>query len=129
MELIETLERLRKVEVITDKLRSEMDEVLQKAYQKAVENGDEDGAADLARKIRNNLLAETDSRCTLDRMLPEAPSGTTFTSWLQWLRDLAAVRSNVWGTYRQALRDLTEQPGFPMNIQWPKSPEEGDGVE
>lgn len=129
MELIETLERLRKVEVITDKLRSEMDEILQNAYQKAVENGDEDGAADLARRIRNNLLAETDSRCALDRMLPEAPSGTTFTSWLQWLRDLAAVRSNVWGTYRQALRDLTEQPGFPMNIQWPKSPEEGDGVE
>lgn len=129
MEQVGMLERLRKIEQVTDKLRSEMDEVLQKAYQKAVENGDEDGAADLARKIRNNLLAETDSRCTLDRMLPEAPSGTTFTSWLQWLRDLAAVRSNVWGTYRQALRDLTEQPGFPMNIQWPQIPEEGDDIE
>ena len=129
MELIETLERLRKVEVITDKLRSEMDEILQNAYQKAVENGDEDGAADLARRIRDKLLAETDSRCALDRMLPEAPSGTTFTSWLSWLRNLAAVRSNTWGTYRQALRDLTEQEGFPMNIQWPKIPEEGDEVE
>ena len=127
MENVETLERLRKIEVITDKLRSEMDDVLWSAYQAAVAAQDEDSAAMLARKIRDNLLAETDSTCTLDRMLPEAPSGTIFTSWLPWLRDLAAVRTNAWGIYRQDLRDITAQPGWPLNIDWPKSPEEQDG--
>lgn len=29
----------------------------------------------------------------------------------------------AWKTYRQALRDVPEQPGFPWNIDWPKTPE------
>lgn len=29
----------------------------------------------------------------------------------------------VWVTYRQALRDVPQQPGFPDNIQWPAQPE------
>ena len=28
-----------------------------------------------------------------------------------------------WQTYRQALRDITEQTGFPENIEWPEKPE------
>ena len=27
-----------------------------------------------------------------------------------------------WQTYRQALRDITEQTGFPENIEWPQEP-------
>lgn len=27
-----------------------------------------------------------------------------------------------WQTYRQALRDITKQPGFPLNIEWPTPP-------
>lgn len=27
-----------------------------------------------------------------------------------------------WETYRQALRDITEQSGFPQNITWPMRP-------
>ena len=29
---------------------------------------------------------------------------------------------NAWKVYRQALRDITAQPGFPFNIQWPEPP-------
>jgi hypothetical protein len=29
----------------------------------------------------------------------------------------------VWLTYRQALRDVTAQSGFPWNVVWPKAPE------
>jgi hypothetical protein len=29
----------------------------------------------------------------------------------------------AWATYRQALRDITSQPGFPSDIQWPTQPE------
>jgi hypothetical protein len=28
-----------------------------------------------------------------------------------------------WVAYRQALRDVPQQPGFPDNIQWPTKPE------
>lgn len=27
-----------------------------------------------------------------------------------------------WAEYRQQLRDITAQPGFPFNIQWPSAP-------
>ena len=28
-----------------------------------------------------------------------------------------------WATYRQALRDITKQPGFPLEVVWPEAPE------
>ena len=28
-----------------------------------------------------------------------------------------------WQTYRQALRDIPEQTGFPDNVEWPQEPE------
>lgn len=32
------------------------------------------------------------------------------------------VDKTVWATYRQALRDITDQAGFPFNITWPTKP-------
>lgn len=29
----------------------------------------------------------------------------------------------AWATYRQALRDITNQTGFPDKVQWPTQPE------
>ena len=29
----------------------------------------------------------------------------------------------AWATYRQALRDITSQTGFPENVTWPAKPE------
>jgi hypothetical protein len=34
----------------------------------------------------------------------------------------APVDTQAWATYRQALRDITDQAGFPENIDWPVSP-------
>jgi len=34
----------------------------------------------------------------------------------------APVDQTAWATYRQALRDITIQAGFPENIDWPVSP-------
>ena len=31
----------------------------------------------------------------------------------------APVDKDAWATYRQALRDITTQDGFPYNIEWP----------
>ena len=35
----------------------------------------------------------------------------------------APVDKAAWATYRQALRDITAQAGFPWDIQWPAQPE------
>jgi hypothetical protein len=34
----------------------------------------------------------------------------------------APVNKAAWATYRQALRDITAQPGFPWDTQWPDAP-------
>lgn len=35
----------------------------------------------------------------------------------------APVNQAAWATYRQSLRDVTAQPGFPWDTQWPTQPE------
>lgn len=42
------------------------------------------------------------------------------TDWTQ-LSD-AQVDRVAWATYRQNLRDVPGQPGFPWNVQWPTQP-------
>jgi hypothetical protein len=42
--------------------------------------------------------------------------------WTQ-LPDVPAATSSAWAAYRQALRDITEQPGYPENIIWPIAPQ------
>lgn len=34
----------------------------------------------------------------------------------------APVNKSAWQAYRQSLRDVTEQPGFPFEIIWPTAP-------
>lgn len=41
--------------------------------------------------------------------------------WTQ-LPDVPIATKEAWATYRQALRDITEQPGFPLDIVWPTPP-------
>lgn len=52
------------------------------------------------RQERNQRLADCDWT-----QLPDAP-----------------VDAAVWVTYRQALRDVTGQPGFPWEVVWPEQP-------
>jgi hypothetical protein len=61
--------------------------------------------------------AETEARAYRKQLL-------SITDWTQ-LPDspLSAEKKAEWATYRQALRDITEQAGFPDNIQWPVQPE------
>jgi len=40
--------------------------------------------------------------------------------WTQ-IADSTADKT-VWATYRQALRDVTAQDGFPWNVTWPEAP-------
>jgi len=58
-------------------------------------------AAQQVRERRTRLLAASD--------------------WTQ-LPDVDLKTKMAWATYRQVLRDLTEQPGFPATVQWPTPP-------
>ena len=64
---------------------------------------DADAARDV-RARRDRLLAETDYLA-----MPDYP--------------LSGGRRAAVFAYRQALRDVTKQPGFPRSVAWPKQPE------
>lgn len=36
---------------------------------------------------------------------------------------MTTEQQTAWATYRQALRDITEQTGFPWEVQWPQEPQ------
>ena len=78
---------------------------------------DEEGtAADkmAAYKARRDAEQGKTVRTNRDLMLAE-------TDWTQ-VAD-APVDKAAWATYRQALRDVPAQVGFPWNVQWPVKPE------
>ena len=81
-----------------------------------------DIAAAAVRAIRDQLLKDSDAAMALDRLGLVVPSGSTFSSWLSFLKGLGDVLSNRVAIYRQALRDLPNQPGFPFDIDWPEKP-------
>lgn len=122
--------RLAQAEAMAAAQKAETMEVLQAAYKRACEELNEEDAAAFARKIRDKLLNETDSRVALDRFNISVPSGTSFTAWLSFLKSLGEIITGAWAIYRQALRDLPEQEGFPFNVTFPSPPEvENDGTE
>jgi hypothetical protein len=59
-------------------------------------------------------LAEADVRQQRNLRLVES-------DWTQ-LPDVPQATKEVWATYRQALRDITDQPGFPLDVVWPEPP-------
>ena len=122
--------RLAQAEAMAAAQKAETMEVLQAAYKRACEELNEEDAAAFARKIRDKLLNETDSRVALDRFNISVPSGTSFTAWLSFLKSLGEIITGAWAIYRQALRDLPEQEGFPFNVTFPTPPEiENSGTE
>lgn len=59
-------------------------------------------------------LATKEATKTRNRKLRES-------DWAQ-LPDVPAATREKWAEYRQALRDLPEQPGWPVNVDWPQQP-------
>jgi hypothetical protein len=63
-------------------------------------------------------LAARDARAERDRRLQEADA---LVYKAMDAGDMEAMR--LAGQYRQALRDVTSQPGFPLDFTWPTVPE------
>lgn len=83
---------------------------------------DYDRAAAEVRAVRDKLLAESDKEMVLDRMELEVPTGVSFTAWLDFLKKLGAVVSGEMARYRQELRDIPKQEGFPYSVVFPTMP-------
>lgn len=68
---------------------------------------------------------EADAKAALDarqaaQVRSERTRKLSECDWTQ-LAD-APVNTQAWATYRQALRDITAQAGFPWDVQWPEKP-------
>ena len=61
--------------------------------------GADDRKAEEVRQERDSLLSETD-----------------------WMAGSDVTMSDAWRTYRQALRDVPSQEGFPNTVVWPDKP-------
>lgn len=84
---------------------------------------DYNNAAAKVRAERDKLLAESDKVMCLDCLGLSAPEGSTFSAWLSFLKSLGNALSGEWAEYRQALRDIPEQTGFPYDVKFPEKPE------
>lgn len=86
----------------------------------------EDKMADEVRAIRNRLLEESDKQMAFDRLGFEIPSSITMTNIVNVLKNFFNTLKNIntgdWAKYRQALRDITEQEGFPYDVVFPEKP-------
>jgi hypothetical protein len=71
-------------------------------YEELVSSGytDANSEKNISRVVRDKMLAETDLWALSDRTMTAEQTA-----------------------YRQALRDITDQSGFPIDITWPTKPE------
>jgi len=87
--------------IFTDRPATETEPAQTAAEQEAAYKAQKDATqAQAIRSQRDQLLKDSD--------------------WTQ-LSD-APVDKTAWATYRQTLRDIPQQAGFPWNIQWPVEP-------
>jgi len=69
------------------------------AREASMGGGVDPSKAEEVRSERNQLLSETD-----------------------WMANSDVTMSDEWRTYRQALRDIPSQEGFPNTVTWPTKP-------
>ena len=72
-------------------------------------NNEED---EKAYKLRIDIKASEDIRKTRNNLISES----------DWMACSDVVMSDEWKDYRQALRDIPEQEGFPHSVDWPTQP-------
>lgn len=86
--------------------------------EKAISEDYSRAAAEI-RAIRDKLLAESDKEMMIDRMGLEVPTGVSFSAWLEFLKKLGSAVSGDLAKYRQELRDIPQQEGFPYCVVFP----------
>ncbi len=86
--------------------------------------------ATIIREKRNKLLQESDKYMCLDRLGIEIPenitTGTIISVVKKFFEGLGESINGNYAKYRQALRDITKQDGFPYNVEFPIEPNTND---
>ena len=90
--------------------------ILGPVFTDTVEDGVTTTAAEneAAYKARKDAEQATSVRAARDTKLAES-------DWTQ-ARDVTLANDADWQTYRQALRDVPTQEGFPWSVTWPEQP-------
>lgn len=106
---------------LIDDLDNNLNEWLEKAKQNEI-----DYLADKIRTKRDELLAETDKDMAFDRLDISIPDKITTTTLLsvvkEFINGIGKVFNGDMARYRQALRDIPQQDGFPYNVKFPTKP-------
>ena len=89
------------------------------AWRERAMREDYDRVAAEVRAIRDKLLAESDKEMMIDRMGLEVPTGVSFSAWIEFLKKLGSAVSGDLAKYRQELRDIPKQEGFPYCVVFP----------
>lgn len=120
-----------KVYKITTTFRDNLEEYIQNNLNDWLESLKEQEKNSLASEIRekrNKLLEESDKYMILDRLTMNFPQEISLTNVVSVLKDFFKTLSNIkngsWAKYRQELRDLPNQKGFPYDVKFPDKPEE-----
>ena len=75
----------------------------------------------VARQAEEALVASQEPERLASQIRQERNTLLSDCDWTQ-VSD-APVNQVAWQTYRQALRDVTSQEGFPYSVTWPTKPE------
>lgn len=86
------------------------------------------------RSKRNELLKESDQYMCLDRMNIDASDEditivTVTKIAVAFFKSIFKILNGNYAKYRQELRDITKQEGFPYNVEFPKEPNTNDESE
>ena len=74
--------------------------------------------------IFTNQEEEDSYRLNIDTQASESIRNTrnSLISKSDWMGCSDVIMSDEWREYRQELRDITDQEGFPHNVEWPEEP-------
>ncbi len=120
-----------KVYKITTTFREDLEEHIQNNlndWLESLKKQEKDSLATEIREKRNKLLEESDKYMILDRLTMNFPQEISLTNIVSVIKDFFKTLSNIkngsWAKYRQELRDLPNQEGFPYDVKFPDKPEE-----
>ena len=120
-----------KVYKITTTFRDDLEEHIQNNlndWLESLKKKKKNSLASEIREKRNKLLEESDKYMILDRLTMNFPQEISLTNVVSVLKDFFKTLSNIkngsWAKYRQELRDLPNQKGFPYDVKFPDKPEE-----
>jgi len=110
--------------------RTNLSEEIENNYEEWLKFAKQEEYNRLAKEVRekrNKLLKETDYEMCLDRMGLEIPEEINAVNLLivvtNVFKGIGNMLNNKMAKYRQELRDITKQEGFPYDVKFPKKPD------